>query len=102
MAGEGQQVRTEQGRLLAPGAQVPRGVRLRSCPAGAPVAAAVQPVQRQQRAQRRDQLSLVTVSGPGAVERHVVRCAVHGPLSAHFRLIDARRVRRCAWCEGRR
>lgn len=102
MAAQGQQVRTEQGRLLAPGAQVPRGVRLRSCPAGAPVAAAVQPVQGQQAAQAGEPLRIVTVSGPGAVERHVVRCAVHGALSAHFRLVDARRVRRCAWCEGGR
>lgn len=70
---------------------------------GVPVVApAMEPGTGQQAPQGLDRFSITTVSGPGAVERHVVRCAVHGPLSAHFRLVDATRARRCAWCEGRR
>ena len=89
-------------RQPAPGAQVVRGLRVAAGAARAAVARAVQPVQGQQAAQAGEPLRIVTVSGPGAVERHVVHCAVHGALSAHFRLVDARRVRRCVWCEGGR
>lgn len=86
----------------APGAQVVRGLRGAAGPARASQAGPVQPVQGQQPAQAGEPLRIVTVSGPGAVERHVVCCARHGALSAHFRVVDARRVRRCTWCEGGR
>lgn len=67
----------------------------------APVPAAVQPSHGGQAAEP-GRLSVVVVTGPAAaVERHVVRCSVHGALSAHFRAIDARRASRCRWCEGR-
>ena len=92
MAGHGLQV----------SAQALRGLRR---PAGVfrpAVAGTVQAVQGQQAPQVRDVVRVDTVSGPGAVERHVVRCAVHGVLSAHFRRVDARRARRCVWCEGGR
>lgn len=68
----------------------------------APGAPAVQPGHGHQAAQHARTVRIVTVSGPGAVERYIPTCPEHGALSAHFRLVDARRARRCVWCEGGR
>lgn len=69
---------------------------------GASRAPAMQAGERHQAAQDARPVRIVTVSGPGAVERYVPTCTEHGALSAHFRLVDARRARRCVWCEGGR
>lgn len=63
---------------------------------------AMQPGHRHQATQDPHPVRIVTVSGPGAVERYIPTCSQHGALSAHFRLVDARRARRCVWCEGGR
>lgn len=69
---------------------------------GTRAAAPVQGGGRDQVLQPVGELTIRIVSGPGAVERHFVHCSQHGALSAHFRAVDARRKKRCVWCEGSR
>lgn len=87
--------RGQAGPMHARGAAIAHAFRTSRTPA-------MQPGHCHQAAQDARTVRIVTVSGPGAVERYIPTCPEHGALSAHFRLVDARRARRCAWCEGGR